>query len=194
LQAFVHELDLQNITLVVHDFGGPIGLPLALEQPERVKRIVVSNSFMWPNGDEPAVRKLDRVVRSFVGKLLYRWLNFSPRVLLPAALGDRKTLSRATHQQYLKPFARRAARESLYALACALIGSDAFYSALWSRRAELASRVTDIVWGMKDPAFTDKHLARWTGAFPKARVTRLASTGHFVAEEAPAELVRVLGR
>jgi haloalkane dehalogenase len=194
LQAFARELDLRNITLVVHDFGGPIGLPLALEQPERVSKIVVLNSFMWPNGGDPAVQKLDRIVRSFAGKLLYRWLNFSPRVLLPAALGDRKALSRATHQQYLEPFARRGARQSLYALACALVGSDAFYEGLWSRRSELASRVSDIVWGLKDPAFTHRHLARWTDAFPSARVTRLAKAGHFVAEEAPDELVRVLER
>lgn len=194
LQAFVRELDLRDITLVVHDFGGPIGLPLALELPERVARIVVLNSFLWPNGDDPVVQKLDRVVRSPLGRFLYRWLNVSPRVLLPAALGDRTALSRATHQQYLKPFARRAERESLYRLACALVGSDAFYEALWARRSELAPRITDIVWGDKDPAFTAEHLARWTEAFPSARVTRLATVGHFIAEEAPAELARVLER
>lgn len=192
LLAFVRALDLRDITLVVHDFGGPIGLPVALELPERVAQIVVLNSFLWPNGQDPAARKIDRVVRSFAGKLLYRWLNISPRVLLPAALGDRKALSVATHRQYLMPFARRQARESLYRLACALVGSDAFYEALWARRAELEARVTDIVWGERDPAFTAEHLARWSEAFPRAAVTRLPRTGHFVAEETPDALITTL--
>jgi haloalkane dehalogenase len=192
LQAFVRALDLRDITLVVHDFGGPIGLPVALDMPERVERIVVLNSFMWANGHDPAVQKIDRVVRSFIGKLLYRWLNISPRVLLPAAMGDRKALSKATHRQYVMPFARRAARESLYQLACALIGSDAFYETLWSRRAELAPRLTDIVWGDSDPAFTAQHLARWREAFPSAVVTRLPRTGHFVAEETPDAVITTL--
>jgi haloalkane dehalogenase len=192
LADLVRALDLRELTLVVHDFGGPIGMPLALEMPERVSRIVVLNSFMWPNGDDPAVRKADRVIRSFVGRFLYRWLSFSPRVLLPAVMADRKALSPATHAQYLKPFARRQARESLYAMACALSGSDPFYATLWARRGELRARVTDIVWGEKDPAFTERHLARWLEAFPSARLTRVPTAGHFVAEEAPGALIDAL--
>jgi haloalkane dehalogenase len=192
LADFVRALDLRDITLVVHDFGGPIGLPLVLEMPERVSRIVVLNSFMWPNGDDPAVQKLDRVIRSCVGRFLYRWLNVSPRVLLPATMGDRRALTKAVHRQYLKPFDQRAARESLYAMARALTGSDTFYAELWARRGELRSRVTDIVWGQKDPAFTERHLARWLEAFPGARLARVRTAGHFVAEEAPSALIDAL--
>ncbi len=54
LSEFVNRLDLSNITLVVHDWGGPIGLRFAVEQPERVGRLVVldtglfSPSERWP--------------------------------------------------------------------------------------------------------------------------------------------------
>src|SRR5688572_3863851 len=41
LRAFVERLGISDITLVVHDFGGPIALPLALEQPSRVRRLVL---------------------------------------------------------------------------------------------------------------------------------------------------------
>lgn len=55
-------------------------------------------------------------------------------------------------------------------------------------RAVFAGKVSLIAWGMKDIAFREKELRRWTEAFPDARVVRFAEAGHFVAEEAPDEL------
>src|SRR5262245_1933815 len=53
LRAFVDALGLERFTLVVHDFGGPIGLPLALDGSGRVERLVVLNSWMWSFADDP---------------------------------------------------------------------------------------------------------------------------------------------
>jgi haloalkane dehalogenase len=44
VQRFVGELDLRDVTVVVHDWGGPIGMRLAVEQPDRVARLVVTNT------------------------------------------------------------------------------------------------------------------------------------------------------
>jgi haloalkane dehalogenase len=192
LLALFDALDLREVVLVVHDFGGPIGLPIALERADRVARVVALNTWMWPNGDDPRVVRIDRVVRSAIGRFLYRWLNVSPRLLLPASFGDRRKLTRALHRQFLAPFARRAEREALYALACALAGSDDYYASLWARRARLAEKPLTIVWGEKDPAFGRAQLDRWIGAFPRAEVRRLPDVGHFVAEEDPASVVRAI--
>jgi haloalkane dehalogenase len=193
LELLVRALDLRDLTLVVHDFGAPIGAQLALQAKQRLRRIVVLNSWLWPNGGDAALRWLDRLVRSPLGKVLYLGLNVSPRWLLPAATG-RRALPSAVHGQYLGPFTRRGSREGPYKLARALVGSDAFYATLWSRRDELTPLVTDLVWGLRDPALKLAHLARWREAFPSAAVHVLPEVGHFVAEEAPHELVRVLER
>jgi pimeloyl-ACP methyl ester carboxylesterase len=185
LRALVEALDLREVTLVVHDFGGPIGIPLALDCPERVARVVAINTWMWPNGEDPEVRKLDRVIRSPIGRFLYRWLNFSPRVLLPSTFAVKKRLTRALHAQYLRPFARRADREAPYQLARALLGADPHYAALWARRDELARKPLTVLWGMKDPALSERHLKRWVDSFARATVVRVEDAGHFVAEERP---------
>jgi pimeloyl-ACP methyl ester carboxylesterase len=192
LSAFVRALDLRDITLVVHDFGGPIGLPIALDMPERVARIVVLNTWMWPNADDPAVRKIDRLVRSLLGRFLYLWLNLSPRFLLPSLFERKDRLTRPVHRQYLGPFRQRRDRTSLYALASALMGSDPYYASLYARRHQLARIPMTIVWGEKDPAFQERHLQRWLETFPKARLIRLPGVGHFVAEEDPSSLVSAL--
>ncbi|MEL6349775.1 MAG: alpha/beta fold hydrolase [Myxococcota bacterium] len=47
LQALVEALDLEDVTLVVQDWGGPIGLDLATKQPERIGRILIMNTWAW---------------------------------------------------------------------------------------------------------------------------------------------------
>jgi len=55
IERFVDELDLRGLTVVVHDWGGPIGFLLAVERPDRVARLVVLNTGIFsgrPPGDE----------------------------------------------------------------------------------------------------------------------------------------------
>ena len=79
LLALVRTLDLRDLTLVVHDFGGPIGLPVLLEEPSRVRALVVVNSWAWAHAQDPGIRWLSRIVASPLGRFLYTWLNASPR-------------------------------------------------------------------------------------------------------------------
>jgi haloalkane dehalogenase len=192
LAALVEALDLRDITLVVHDFGGPIGLPLALAPNTRIARVIVINSWMWPSDGDTAIARLDRVIRSPIGRLLYRWLGFSARVILPSTFGDRRRLTREIHRHYLAPLATRVDRGATYALACALRGSDPHYATLWSQRAALAQLPLTIVWGMRDPVFTAQHLGRWTTTFPKANLIQVEDAGHFVAEERPDAVIEAV--
>lgn len=192
LLALVDALDLTDITLVVHDFGGPIGLPVALDRKDRVKRVIVLNSWMWSNEGDPEVERVDKLVKSALGRFLYLGLNFSPKVILPSVFGDRRRLTAPLHAHYLAPFPRRDDRHGLYAMARALGGANAHYAGLWARRAELERHPLSIVWGMADPAFSSKHLARWREAFPRAEVTEVEGVGHFVAEEAPESVLKAI--
>jgi len=147
---------------------------------------------MWSNAEDPTVVRIDRFVRSFIGRFLYRFMNISPRVLLPASFAEKKRLTKRVHRQYVAPFGRRSEREAPYALARALLGSSAFYDALWARRSELARLLLTLVWGERDPAFGEQHLQRRIRAYPSAQVVRVPDAGHFVAEERPVVLIGVL--
>lgn len=189
LAQFVERLGLDRFTLVVHDFGGPIGLPLALDTPSRVDGLVVFNSWMWSIRDDAAMVRPARLLGGRFGKFLYRRANLSLRVLLPAAYADRRTLTRAVHAQYLAPFPEPRSRELvLWSLAHALLGSDAFYSSLWEGRERLRDLPAQLIWGMHDPAFRPHHLARWREVLPGADVTELP-VGHWPLEESPDEVI-----
>ena len=192
LLAWVRALDLRDIDLVLHDFGGPIGLPVLLDEPERVRSLTIVNSWAWAHGSDRKLRRLSQLVASPLGRFSYLWLNASPRWLLPASFANRKALSAAVHHHYLAPFAARAERVAPWVLGCELAGSDAYYAALWERRASLLGVPTALVWGMRDPAFGPAYLAHWRSALPHARVHALPDAGHFPQEEAPAALLAAL--
>ena len=48
LRQLVHELDLHDVTLVVHDWGGPIGVGAFIDEPQRVRNLVVMNTTIFP--------------------------------------------------------------------------------------------------------------------------------------------------
>ena len=190
---FVDRIDVPPFTLVVHDFGGPIALPLCLRQPERVTRLVIINSWMWSFAGDHEMEKNARLAGGALGRFLYQWVNFSLRVLMPYAYGDRRQLTREIHRQYLDRFPDHWSRATvLWRLAHALLGSSNYYDSLWRQREQLRGRPALILWGMRDRAFRPNQLARWRDTLPDARIVELANAGHWPHEEAPAQVITEL--
>ena len=194
LRALVERLDLRDVTLVVHDFGGPIALPLAVDaSSSRITRLVLLNTWCWPLDDEPRMTRAAKLIQGPVGKWLYKYANASLRLIMPSAYGDRRKLTPAIHAQYLGVFGDREARvRVLHALARALLGSRDFYAFTWARRDRLRAMPTLVVWGMKDSAFPPSFLDIWRAALPQAQVVTLAGAGHWPHEEEPAAVIAAL--
>jgi haloalkane dehalogenase len=191
--GFLDRLAPAPFTMVVHDFGGPIALPFCLRHPDRVVRLVIVNTWMWSFGEDREMTRNARLAGGSLGRVLYRYLNLSVRVLMPYAFGDRKKLTRAIHRQYLDRFPDRWSRGTvLWPLAHALLGSSAHYDALWRSRDALRARPSLIVWGMKDRAFPPRLLERWREALPDAQIVELGNAGHWPQEEAPGEVLQSL--
>ena len=193
LGEFVDRLGLDRFTLVVHDFGAPIGLPLALRSPSPVQRLVIMNAFAWPIDDDLKLARGARLLGGAAGRLLYRYANASQRLVMPSAYGDRRKLTTAIHQQYLEVCRDRGARvHVLHALAKALLGLRAFHQSLLDRLPSLRQVPTLLVWGMKDNAFQPYQLARWQALLPHADTVALEHAGHWPHEEEPARVIAAI--
>jgi pimeloyl-ACP methyl ester carboxylesterase len=182
LEQFLLERDLRNITLVVHDFGGPIGVDVALRHPERFRRLVVLNSWLWSSEEEPEFQKQRQILKSPLLPLLYRYFNFSPKVLLPRSFGERK-LSKAAHRYYIRPFAQVGERSGPLAFARSLLHDQGWFDGLWKQRSALEHLPTLLVWGEKDPLLPSRFLKKFQQGFPHAQVVCLPTCGHVPQEE-----------
>ncbi len=192
LREFVERLGLDRFTLVVHDFGGPIGLPLALAADSRVARVVILNTWAWPLDDDPLAGGA-KLAGGPVGRFLYKYANASLKLIMPSVYGDKKKLTPEIHARYLDVFRDRDSRVLvLHALAKSLIGSRAHYRSLLDRIGELKQRPVLIVWGLKDSAFKPHQLARWRSLLPNAQVVEIAEAGHWPHEEAPAQVINAI--
>jgi haloalkane dehalogenase len=190
LAELIRRLDLRDLTLVVHDFGGPIGLACALEHPENVTRLVLFNTWMWSFAGDREKMLVGRAIASPVGAFLYKRLNISPRLIFKHAFADPARLAPAIHRHYLAPLGRPADREASWIMGRELVGSNDWYERLWRRRDRIRDVPALVLWGMGDKAFRHKELARWKGLFTRARVVELSEAGHAPQEEAPARVVR----
>ncbi|MFO0602229.1 MAG: alpha/beta fold hydrolase [Polyangiales bacterium] len=191
LLALVDALDLRDLTLVVHDFGGPIGLPVALDRPARVRAVLAVNTWAWAHGHDPKIGRMSRLVASRFGRWLYLALNASPRFIVPMAFGRRERLTARVHAHYLGPFAARADRLATWVCGVELAASDPYYESLWARREALRGKLS-LAWGTADPAFDGRYLARWRAAFPEAPVDAIEGAGHFPQEEEPARVTEAI--
>jgi len=190
LDAFLESLDLQEITLVVGDWGGPLGLAYAARHPGRIKAVVVTNTWCWPVKDSLYYRAFSGFMGGPVGRWLVQTRNFFARDIVRMAFGDKTRLTETIHHHYLAPLADPRDRKGCAVFPREIIAATEWLSALWNQREVFRDKVRVILWGQKDIAFRNKELRRWTALCAEAKVVELAGCGHFVAEEAPDELVQ----
>lgn len=193
LERLVDHLALQAITLVVHDFGGPIGLSMAIRNPERIARVVLLNTWLWETASSPAAQKVDRIIRSWLGRFLYLRMNASPKMLLKSAFADPTKLSKQLHQHYIRVFPDQSSRHGLLGLARNLVGASDWYAAQWAQIERIADKPFLVFWGMQDKFITPDYLGTWLQKLKQVRqLIRVAHAGHFVQEEASAEFAAAM--
>jgi len=188
--AFVDYLRIHDITLVVHDFGGPIALSDVISRPGLYKKLILCNTFFWPFAGEFVVPTTISLLNGRVGKFLYLNLNMSPQWLLPAVFANRQNLADAVHQQYVAPFADSTQRQALWAMVNELAPDNPWLAQCWAQREHLAKIPTLLLWGSRDPIFGAAYLQRWQQLFHHVQICTYHDAGHFVQEEASFDYVK----
>lgn len=188
LETLIDTLGLQDITLVVQDWGGPIGLSYAINHPSNVRRLIIMNTWLWPVHRDWYYIGFSKFTGGPIGRYLIRRFNFFVNVIMPQAYSNRARLTADIHAHYQHPLARATDRKGCWVFPGQIIDSSPWLKQLWAQRDKLAHKPILIVWGMKDIAFRPKELRTWAEALPNAQVVELPDVGHFVQEEAVAEL------
>lgn len=180
--------------LIVHDYGGPVGLPLLLDDPQRFGALVLMNTFLWPLSIDLDFKRRQWMVRGPLLRFFYSHFNFSARVMVKASWGKRTPLTRERHQRFLGMFPDRESRIGTLGFLRATYSTDDYMESLWQRRQALHGRPVLIVWGDADKFIGGLHLDRWRSELPSAEVHVLPDVGHFPHDEAPEEVGALIER
>ncbi|MEE2643262.1 MAG: alpha/beta fold hydrolase [Planctomycetota bacterium] len=196
LKHLVNELKLENATLVVHDWGGPIGLGMYLHLTHRFKRVVLLNTGAFLPEKLPFGLQVARW--PLVGKLAIRGFNLFCKKALTTAVADPAALSDIARQGLLAPYNNWANRVAIHQFVQDIPTRRAHpsYGALklvQDGLVKLEDVPVKMIWGMKDWVFTGEVLAEMEKRIPHASVHRIENAGHYVMEEAREEVIEQIG-
>lgn len=192
LCEFVEQLDLRQITLVAHDWGGAIGMGAAGRMPERFSRFVLMNTAAFRSKRIPFRIAVCRI--PLLGTLALRGLNAFSRAALTMAVEKPGRMTKSIRQGYLAPYDSWKNR----------IAVNAFVKDIPLRRshrswqtlidveeglAQFTSHPMLLVWGEKDWCFTTEFLEEFERRFPQAETLRIPDAGHYIFEDAPEQIL-----
>jgi pimeloyl-ACP methyl ester carboxylesterase len=184
VEALVTALGIREpVTLVVHDWGGPIGLAWASKYPQRIARVLAVNTVFTPKYRPHfwamvwSMPLLGEIAMLLMNRSMFR------REL---QRGSRK-LSLARIDKAHRAFSRRSSRFVVLRLYRSVRASSLGSAA--ERLAALAQRVpVKVLWGEHDP-----YLPRWVAdTFHTRDVKLLPDVGHWVPAEAPEEVTKAM--
>ncbi len=192
VNALIDRLGLKKIILVCQDWGGPIGLSLAVDRPQDFAGLVILNTWCWP--PDWNARLFSRIMGGrTLGKLLQIKKNFFARKIVPSGIFHKERLTPALLKAYTDPFPTAASRMGTWVFPGEIRRSAGWLAAIEARLHLLKYKPISMVWPKKDPAFGKrKVLDRWLSHFPKADVEALEDASHYLQEDRPDQVIAAI--
>lgn len=194
LTSLILHLGLSDISLMVHDWGGAIGLGFAGRHPEQIRSLVITNTAAFCSSRLPWRIRLCRL--PWLGALLVRGLNGFAGPALRMAVTHK--LPPAVARGYLQPYDSWRHRVAVHAFVRDIPLSASHVS--WSTLVEVEQNLPKlrnkpmlILWGGKDFCFNDWFYGEWVRRFPEARRRYFAEAGHYLLEDAGSEIEVLAG-
>ncbi len=196
LEALLEHLECrEDITLVLHDWGGMIGMGYAARHPEMIKRIVLFNTgaFHKPKGKFfPFGLWICR--NTAFGAFLVQRFNAFSRIAVRICC-KRKPMPREIREAFIAPYEENSIATLRFVQDIPLTPGDRAYNVVTEIENKLPlfkNTPVLICWGEKDFVFDKHFLNEWIRIFPKAAVHRFPDCGHYVLEDAAGEIAKLV--
>ncbi|MFP6807304.1 MAG: alpha/beta fold hydrolase [Pseudomonadales bacterium] len=196
LEALIDHLQLDSFNLVVHDWGGMIGLAYADRHPEKINRFVILNTAAFPL---PASKHFPAplwLTRTALGEFLVLKFNAFSRVAARVSC-KRKKLTDTVMQAYTAPYEMPERRIATlrFVQDIPLRPGDGAYNlvlGIASRLKQFHNTPAIICWGLKDFVFDRHFLNEWQQFWPHADIHRFEDCGHYILEDAFDEILPLI--
>jgi pimeloyl-ACP methyl ester carboxylesterase len=193
LESLLLTLDLRDITLVLHDWGGPVGMGFATRHPERIKRLVLLNTWAfaaWPG----AMPRLTELIRSERGEAFVLKRNGYLEPALRGATQYPERLTQTVMDAYRAPFPTPASRLAMlcWSRDIPMREGDTSYAEMARIEqglSQFAATPTLLIWGMNDRVLSPAVLRQWQALYPHAVTHEIEEANHFLQEDVPERIV-----
>jgi len=189
IEKLIEHLNLKDITMVVHDWGGAIGFGYIVKHLHNVKKIVVLNSAAYFDAKVPWWISL---CRSRPGSFLVRRLNLFARAATRMAVHTK--LPKEIRAKYLMPYDTFNNRIGIYAFLRDIPTKKEhrtrqLLDCIESELSKIKSEIL-ILWGARDFCFTKHFYERWKTFYPHAKTKLYQNAGHYILEDVPGEVLK----
>lgn len=185
-------LDLRDITLIVQDWGGPIGLGFGVRHPDRIKRLVIMNTSIgvMKEGTKPWYQPL-------VERGIYESVISNVEQLVKSGIYNKRNITKSTLKAYAAPFPNNELLIGAFAWPKDIPVGDSHPSAAPMREIRqklglLKDKKKILVWGMSDPIFPVKTISWWQKIYPGIKTFKIENASHFLQEDAPGEIISII--
>jgi haloalkane dehalogenase len=181
---FVDHLGLDGYLTMGQDWGGPISMAVATARADRVRGIILGNTWFWPT-DDVTTKIFSRVMGSPPMQYAILRRNFFVERLIPA--GTAASLSDMVMDHYRKVQPTPDARVGVARMPKEILAARPLLErTARDVPAKLGSKPTLLVWGMKDFAFKPgPNIPRMRAAFDDHELVELPGAKHYIQEDAP---------
>jgi haloalkane dehalogenase len=184
MTGFFEQLDLRDVTLVVHDWGGIIGLRVAVEHPDRIARLVITDTGLFTGNQHMSDAWI--AFRDFVARTEDLPIGF----LVKGACA--REMPHDVFSAYEAPFPTAASKAGARAFPTLIATSPDQPGAEEGRRTLEAMPGLDVpkltLWGAKDPVLTPETGRRFAAAIGAPEPELIADASHFLQEDAGDEI------
>ena len=188
LCRLITELDLRNITLIAHDWGGAVGVGAVERLSERFDRMILMNTAAFRSARFPLRIRMCRT--PIFGRVAIQGLNLFSHVALRLAVAKPQNLAKEVKAGLLAPYDSWSHRTAVYRFVddVPMVEKHPSYKTLLDIEEKLPllrDKQISLIWGMQDWCFSPEFLARFLQDFPEAHVCRLDNAGHYLMEDEP---------
>ena len=183
LEALLEDLNLYNIHLVVHDWGGAIGMGFATRNPKKIKSIVFLNTAAFRSQEIPSSISICKL--PWIGEKLVR--NFNAFAWPATFMAVKKKLSPLIKKGYLLPYNNYKNRiaTARFVKDIPLDKDHPSYDELYKIETKLNTLTCPklFLWGAKDFCFTTNYLKKWQEFYPDSQSIIYKDGGHYILED-----------
>ncbi|MBD3343151.1 MAG: alpha/beta fold hydrolase [Candidatus Lokiarchaeota archaeon] len=194
LKAFVEILNLKDIALIVQDWGGPIGIGYAVDNPDNVKRLIIMNTSIGVMKENVKPWYYSMEKRGIYDKFIK---NIGG--IMKMGINNKEKITPTLLEAYEAPFPNDESYIGALAWPKDIPVGKSHPSAesmlhIRENLDNLENKPKILIWGLKDPIFPPMLIEWWNKIYPGIETHKIEEASHFLQEDSPKEIIEIIKR